>query len=209
MKKLLIILLIIFISISTISAKEEKSPITPHIEVLKDSSIIFNEISEIEPHKNNIGQFFGDLGTSTLEILNSEDFLNSALDYGVGMAFATVLIITVPPVGVLTMATLKTLLIKTSVISATGAVAFWIRSIIKESLKVSKAETCMKISNNNIIFVDKLLLKEGNLVVYDGVYPITFEYKNKIITTNDKGYIESVKFVVTLKTLSHIGDKVI
>jgi hypothetical protein len=209
MKKILIFLLIILMNIFPIFAKEKESFEILISEIPKNSLIVTDEISEINSSKNNISQFFGDLGESTLEILNSEEFLNSVLYYGVGMAFATVLIITVPPAGILTIATLKTSLIKTSVISATVAVAFWARGIIKESLKAAKAEICMKISNNEIIFVNKLLLKEGNLVIYDGIHPITFRYKDKVITTDDKGYIESIKSVVNLEPLSFIEDEVI
>ena len=209
MKKILIFLLIILMNIFPIFAKEKESFEILISEIPKNSLIVTDEISEINSSKNNISQFFGDLGESTLEILNSEEFLNSVLYYGVGMAFATVLIITVPPAGILTIATLKTSLIKTSVISATAAVAFWARGIVKESLKVAKADICIEISNEKIIFINKLLLKKGNLVVYDGIYPITFEYKDKIITTDDEGYIESIKYVVNLETLSLIEDEII
>ena len=209
MKKILIVLLIILINISTVFAKKEESFEILISKIPKNSIISSDKTSKINFSKNNLGQFFEDLGESTLDILSSEEFLNSALYYGVGMVFTTFLIITVPPVGALTTAALKTSLIKASIVSATAAVAFWARGIVKESLKVAKADICIEISNEKIIFINKLLLKKGNLVVYDGIYPITFEYKDKIITTDDEGYIESIKYVVNLETLSLIEDEII
>jgi len=213
MKRILMFLLIMLMYILPIFAEEyliskitedsfiEEKSFQVLISEISENSLITTEdkISGTISSKNDIRQFFENIGNESLEIFKSEEFKNAVTIYSVGMGFAMILTIANPPLGVLTMTTFKTVLIKNSIISGTAALAFFVRDTIKDFLKTSKAKICIEISDNEVIFINNLLLKEGNLVIYDKDHPIVFEYQDKIIETNSDGYIESIKSSVFIK----------